>query len=148
MTSMIDSQEPQIELQRVADEARIAIDYLMTIREKLGIKDTTQLGGTIQSSQTSNMVVRRFAKEIYKVWASLYPVEHKDFIKTTKIDLDYERPIQESIKGGGYSPIAFPMRLERMFGALMKGVKVQDKRFWIPLLKEIPELQRSNYLKG
>ena len=144
---MIDSPEPQIDIEKVEAEARIAIDYLLTIREKLGITDETQLEGNLDSAQQSNITVRRFAKEIYKIWASLYAAEHKNFIEYTYTDLTYERPIQEAISSGGYSPISFPMRLERMFGTLMKGVKVQDKRFWIPLLREIPELQRSNYLK-
>lgn len=131
----------------VPDEARIAITYLMKIRDKIGITDDVELEGTITSAKTSNLTVRRFAIEIYKIWASLFPEERKEFIESTKFDLDYERPVKEAMESGGYVPVAFPMRLSSMFQVLLPSIKIQDKRFWLPLLSQIPELRKTNYIK-
>lgn len=125
----------------VPDEARVAVGYLLSIKENLGIPDDAVLDGG------DNKVVLRYALEIYKVWAALYPQEHRDFIADTEFDLKYERPVKEAIKAGGYSPIAYPYRLDQMYHILLPHIKTQDKRFWIPLLKMIPELRRTNYLK-
>lgn len=141
------NQDEELAVEIINPEVRIAVAYLFKIAQKLGINDEIELEGTQETAETSNLTVRKFAQEVYKVWASLYQNEHNDFIKSTEFDLTYERPVKEAIKGGGYSPIAFPMRLERMFGIFMPAVKIQDKRFWIPLLRSIPELRRSNYLK-
>lgn len=124
----------------VSDEARIATVHLVRLKEKLGIPDDAKLEG-------DNKVVLAYAKEIYKVWAALYPEEHQEFIAATEFDLKYERPVKEAVKAGGYSPVAYPMRLDRMFQLLIPDIKTQDKRFWIPLLKDIPELRRTNYFK-
>lgn len=132
---------PDVRLSDKEQELAIAITHLLKVRDKIGIDDDTQL----DSSTVVNKHIIRYALEIYRVWGALYPHEHKIFIENTKHELDVERPVKQSIKAGGYSPIAFPVRLDRLYGALMPSVKTQDKRFWKPLLKEIPELRRSNY---
>ncbi len=120
-------------------ELAMAITHLLKSREKVGITDETKLEG-------SNNIIIRYAFEIYKIWASLYPHERKDFIEQTEHELDVERPIKAAIKAGGYSPVSFPTRLDRLFGTLMPGVKTQDRKFWQPLLSYIPELRRSKYV--
>jgi hypothetical protein len=124
--------------EQVPDEARIATAYLIKLKDRLGIPDDATL-------EFKNEVIINFAKEIFKVWGALYPQEHREFIAATEFELKYERPVKDAIKAGGYSPISYPMRLDAMFGILLPKVKTQDKRFWIPLLKDIPELKRTNY---
>lgn len=131
--------------EEVADEVRIAIQYLLKIRDRMGITDESKLDGSIGNAKHQNITIRKYALEIYKVWASLYPREHRQFIENTKDDLMYERPVQDAIKAGGYSPTSYPTRLTQLFDILIPGVKIQDKRFWKPLFNEIPELRRSNY---
>jgi hypothetical protein len=124
--------------EQVPDEARIATAYLIKLKDRLGIPDDATL-------EFKNEVIINFAKEIFKVWGALYPQEHREFIAATEFELKYERPVKDAIKAGGYSPISYPMRLDAMYGILLPKVKTQDKRFWIPLLKDIPELKRTNY---
>lgn len=130
----IDNQEYEV----VPDEARIAVEYLLRLKDRLGIPDDAQL-------EFNNKVILSYAYQIYKTWATLFPEEHRDFIFNTELDLKYERPIKDAIKAGGYSPIAYPARLDQLFHILLPKVKTQDKRFWTPLLRQIPELRRTNY---
>ena len=122
------------------DEARIAVGYLVGLKERLGIPDDAVL-------DKNNKLIISYALEIYRVWAALFPDEHKEFIKNTEFELKYERPVKEAIKAGGYSPIAYPTRLDQMFHLLLPKIKVQSRTFWEPLLKSIPELKRTNYFK-
>ena len=131
----------------VPEDIRVAISYLMKVREKIGITDEVELEGTVKNASSSNIIIRRYALEIYKIWASLFPHEHKEFIENTKFELEYERPVQEALKAGGSSPVAFPMRLSNLFDILIPSVKTQDKRFWLPLLRQIPELAKTNYIR-
>lgn len=122
------------------DEARIAVGYLVGLKERLGIPDDAVL-------DKNNKLIISYALEIYRVWAALFPEEHREFIKNTEFELKYERPVKEAIKAGGYSPIAYPTRLDQMFHLLLPKIKVQSRTFWEPLLKSIPELKRTNYFK-
>jgi len=122
----------------VPDEARIATEYLIRLKDKFGIPEEAQL-------EENNRIILAYAVEIFKVWAALYPEEHREFILNTEYDLKYERPITDSLKAGGYSPLAYPTRLDGLYKILLPKVKTQDKRFWMPLLKKIPELKRTNY---
>lgn len=124
----------------VPDEARIATEYLLRVKERLGIPEDVQLEG-------NNSFILQYAKEIYKVWAALYPEEHREFIKETEFELKYERPVKDAVKAGGYSPLAYPTRLDELYRILLPKVKTQDRRFWEPLLSSIPELRRTNYFK-
>lgn len=135
----------QDEYETVPDEARIAVAYLMRLRDRLGITDESRLEGAVRHAAHTNGTIRRYALEVYRIWAQLYPQEYDDFIQTTKDELAYERPVQDSVKAGGYQPTSFPMRLERLYSILMPGVKIQDKRFWKPMFASIPELRRSNF---
>lgn len=141
---------PELEIENevweeVADEVRVAIQYLLKIRDKMGLTDETQLEGSASNASIKNKTIIRYALEIYRVWGALYPQERHQFIEQTKDDLAYERPVQDAIKAGGYSPTSFPMRFDRLCGILIPGVKIQDRRFWKPLFGSIPELKRSNY---
>lgn len=131
----------------VSDESRVATAYLIRLKDRLGIPDSAVLEGSKDTASRSNKIILAYAKEIYKVWAALYPQEHRDFIAATEFELKYERPVKEAIKAGGYSPISYPTRLDSMFHLLLPEVKTQDRRFWEPLLKNIPELKRTNYFK-
>lgn len=126
-------------------ELAMAITHLIKLQEKLGINEDTMLEGSISNCDRNNKHIIRFAFEIYKTWAALFPLEHREFIKNTEHELDVERPVKAALKAGGYSPIAFPTRLDSLFHTLMGSIKTQDKRFWKPLLSYIPELRRSNY---
>lgn len=129
----------------VPDEARIAVAYLFRLRDRFGITPESRLEGSKKDYKHTNRVIRRFALEVYRVWATLYPQEYDEFIEQTKHELKYERSVQDSIKAGGYSPTSFPMRLEAMYNILIPNIKIQDKRFWKPMFEAIPELRRSNY---
>ena len=124
----------------VPDEVRIAVEYLVRLKDKFGIPEEAELG-------ESNGTILIYAAEIFKVWAALYPKEHYEFIRNTEFELKYERPVKDAIKAGGYSPIAYPARLDGLYHILLPKIKTQDKRFWRPLLKTIPELRRTNYFK-
>jgi len=122
----------------VPDEARIATEYLIRVKDKIGIPEDAKL-------EKNNTKILSYAFQIYKVWSALYPEEHREFLKETEFELKYERPVKDAIKAGGYSPLAYPARLDRMFQILLPEVKTQDKKFWEPLLRNIPELKRTNY---
>lgn len=124
----------------VPDEARVATEYLIRIKDRLGIPDDVEVEG-------ENPTLISYALQVYKVWAALYPEEHYEFVKNTEFELKYERPVKDAIKSGGYFPLSYPMRLEALYRILMPKLKIQDKRFWMPLLKQIPELKRTNYFK-
>jgi len=138
MNQVLDIDDEQYEV--VPDEARIATEYLLRLKERIGIPDNTKL-------EENNTKILSYAFQIYKVWSALYPEEHAEFIKNTEFELKYERPVKDAVKAGGYSPISYPMRLDRLFKILLPEVKTQDKRFWKPLLKQIPELKRTNYFR-
>lgn len=123
----------------VPDEVRIAIEYLLKTKEKLGIPDDFEL------SNTTNKTVFGYILQVYKVWAALYPHEHREFIDNTQTELKYERPVKEAIKAGGYSPTSIPSRFDSLIRVLLPKVKTQDRRFWKPLFSSIPELRRSNF---
>lgn len=126
-------------------ELAMAITHLIKLSEKIGIGSDTRLEGTKDNAFSNNKHVIKYAFEVYKVWAALFPEEQREFIKNTEYELDIERPVKQAIKAGGYTPIAFPQRLDQLFHTLLPNVKTQDKRFWQPLLHYIPELRRSNY---
>lgn len=124
-------------------EEALAIAHLIERRVKYGIDDKTQLENS--EKESSNSTIIRYALEIYKVWGALFPQERLDFIETAKHEIDVERPIKAALKAGGYTPIAFPTRLDGLFRVMMPSVKTQSRNFWKPMLKHIPELRRSNY---
>ena len=145
---MPDDQVIDLSQQQMTDkeyELAMAITHLIKLQEKLGINEDTMLEGSVSNCDRNNKHIIRFAFEIYRVWAALFPLEHREFIKNTEHELDVERPVKAALKAGGYSPISFPTRLDGLFHALMGSIKTQDKRFWKPLLSYIPELRRSNY---
>lgn len=131
--------------EEVEDEYRVAVTYLLRVRDKLEIKDDTKLEGSDKNTRSVNKRILRYALEIYRVWGALYPQEHKLFIENLKEELANERPVKEAIKAGGYTPSAFPPRLEMMYSLLIPQVKRQDRRFWKPMFSSIPELKWSNY---
>lgn len=146
MTDVLLSDPTQAALTDREYELLVAITFLIKTQEKIGITSETKLEGTVDNCKRNNQHIIRFAFEIYKVWAALFPQEQMDFIKNTEYELDVERPVKQAIKAGGYSPISFPVKLDNLYHTLIPGVKTQDKRFWIPLLSYIPELRRSNYV--
>ena len=135
---------PGLDYEEVPDESRIAVGYLLKLKDRLGIPDEATIADIPEKGVS---VIIKYAFEIYKVWAALYPEEHKEFIAATEFDLKYERGVKEAVKAGGYSPMAYPMRLDGLYHILLPKVKTQAKRFWVPLLKQIPELRRTNYFK-
>ena len=124
----------------VPDEARIAVEYLLKLKDRFGIPEDAELA-------ENNKIIITYAVEIFKVWAALYPEEHHEFILATEFELKYERPVRDAVKAGGYSPIAYPARLDSLYHILLPKIKTQNKRFWMPLLRTIPELRRTNYFK-
>lgn len=145
MTDVLFSDPKQLAMSEEEYELAMAITHLIKSGEKLGITQDTRLEGSLDSCMSSNKFIIRYAFEIYKVWSALFPAEKRDFIKSTVYELDIERPVKAALKAGGYTPIAFPTRIDSLFHSLMPSVKTQDKRFWRPLLTYIPELRRSNY---
>lgn len=145
MPDVLFSDPKQLKMSNKEYELTMAVTHLLKSREKVGIQDETRLEGSLKDAKHSNKHIIRYAFEVYKVWAALFPHEHKQFIENTEYELDIERPVKAAIKAGGNSPVSFPMRLDKLFHTMIPGVKTQDKRFWIPLLSYIPELRRSNY---
>lgn len=147
MTDVLFSDPTQLALSDKEHELVIAITHLMSSRNNIGIDDETRLSGSLKDiTESQNKFIIRYAFEIYKVWSALFPEERREFIDNMAYELDIERPVKAALKAGGYTPIAFPVRLDGLFHTLMPSVKTQDKRFWKPLLSYIPELRRSNYV--
>jgi len=126
-------------------ELAFAISHLITKSNKMGIDDSVRVEGNQGNAQSANKRIVELSVEAYKIWVSLFPLEHKEFVESTKFQRDNERTVKQSIKEGGIFSIAYPVRFEGILRILMPGVKVQDKRFYTPLSKKIPELRTSNY---
>lgn len=127
-------------------ELASAIAYLIKKSERYGINDETRLSGTDDKalvSDSQNRYIIEFAKDIFKVWAALYPEELKLYKENQDTELSYEKTNKELLKVGGYSPVSYPPRLTNLFQTLMPNVKIHDRRFYRPLQKEVPGLQRS-----
>lgn len=127
-------------------ELSYAIGHLVSRANKLGINDSTVLEGNEGNMMYANKNIIELAVDVYKVWAALYPHEHKSFISNAEFELDTERSVKESIKQGGIFSVSYPTRVNELLHVLMPNVKTQDKRFYKPLLTKIPELKRSNYV--
>lgn len=126
-------------------ELAYAISHLISQSRNLGIDDNTVLHGNQSNMYHANKGVIKYAIEIYKIWASLFPHERKEFSENTKFELDTERSVSESLKQGGIFSVSYPERYAQLLHLLMPGVKIQDKRFYKPLIQTIPILKRSNY---
>lgn len=127
-------------------ELAYAVAHLIQKADKLGINDSTILSGNESNMMYANKSILELAVEAYKIWASLFPKEHKNFIENTSLELDIERSVKESVKQGGIFAVSYPTRYNQILHILMPSVKIQDKRFYKPLLKRIPELKRSKYV--
>lgn len=134
-----------LSLNEKEQELALAVAHLITKARRLGINDETVLQGNEGNMYHANKSIIKFAIEIFKVWVSLFPNEHKEFCENTTFELDTERSVKESVKQGGLFSISYPTRFNQLLHVLMPGVKIQDKRFYKPLLQSIPQLKRSNY---
>lgn len=134
-----------LSLSQKEHELAFAVAHLIQKSQKLGITNNTVLEGNEGNMFRANKTIIELAVEAYKVWVSLFPHEHKEFIENAKLDLDTERSVKDSIKAGGIFSVSYPTRFNQLMHVLMPSVKIQDKRFYKPLLQSIPELRRSNY---
>jgi len=142
---MLDLANADLSINAAEQELALAISHLIIKADKLGIDDSTVLQGNEGNASYANKSIIKFATEIYRVWVALFPEEHSYFVDNTKDEMANEKEVRQLVKQGGYSPTSFPMRFDKLLHVLMPGVKIQDKRFYKPLIKAISELKRSNY---
>lgn len=130
----IDGQEYEF----VPEEARVLTEYLFTLYDKLG------LSSDITASELSPSAWK-FIEQVFITWRAGYPSEYQDWVDSVQHELKYERPIQEAIKKGGYTFMAYPQRAFDLLKVFFPNVKLNDRAFMRKLIKIIPELKHTNY---
>jgi hypothetical protein len=139
---------------RVADdfiqEQLIATEYLVKLYERFGLKEDLthhDFIGKNDDFTRENITTPqwKFLDAILAVWRALYPDEYKIWISELKEELTIERPIREHIKGGGYQPIAYPVRFVDMVKLFFPNLKLQEKSFIKKFVSLFPEFKATKY---
>jgi hypothetical protein len=126
------------EYEVVPDEARMLTDHLVHLSDKLGLPDDL----TVHDMTPSAWV---FVERVVTLWRHFYPREYYDWVQGMEVELKYERPVREAVKGGGYSPIAYPMRVYRLLNIFFPKLKLQDKEFTKKFIRVVPAFKNTNY---
>lgn len=127
-----------VEYEMIPPEAVVLSNHLFTLKDKLGIPDDI-------SHADLNDVSWRFVLEIFGTWRAAYPHEYRDWIEGLLNELKYERPVKKAVQGGGFTPIAYPLRVYELMKVFLPNVHLGDKGFIKKLLTHIPELKTTNY---
>lgn len=127
-----------IEYERVPEEARVLTSYLFTLYEKLGIPSTI-------TAEELTPACWKFIDQIFLAWKVGFPQEYEEWIGEVKNELEHERTIQDAIKSGGYTPIAYPVRIYNLLKVFFPLVKINDKNFIKYVTKIIPDLKHTKY---
>ena len=121
------------------EEAMVMTEYLLTLRDKLGLPD-------LLDNSDLNNVSWKYIEAIVHAWKALYPRGASKWISDMKNDLLYERPIREAMKAnGGYFPVSYPAKLLGMMRTLLPGLKFQQDSFYKKFLELFPEFKSTNY---
>lgn len=130
----IDGQEYEF----VPQEARVLTTYLFTLYDRLGLRSDITVADLSPG-------VWKFIDQVFITWKVGYPHEYQEWVENLQFELKYERPIQEAIKKGGYTPMSYPQRAYDLIRVFLPNIKLQDKYFIKQLVKRIPELKMTNY---
>lgn len=122
----------------VTEEGAMLTEFLFRIHERLGIPENITVSDMNEASW-------KFVEQVVRVWQTGYPQEFSDWCLAVEYELTVERPVQQAIKAGGYSPLSYPMRFMQLMKAFMPDVKLQDKEFTRELLRRIPFFKTTNY---
>lgn len=130
----IDGQEYEF----VPQEARVMTTYLFELFDKL------QLRSDIQVDEV-NEPTWKFIEQVFVSWKAGFPLEYDEWIDDLKYELEYERPIQEAVKSGGYNLGSYPMRPYQLLKVFFPSLKLHDRDFIKKLIRRIPEIKHTNY---
>lgn len=122
----------------IPEEAVMLTNHLFWLKEKMGIPDTLTADEMNLSSWT-------FLMEVVKAWKIAYPAEYAEWIDGLVHELSVERPIKQAIKGGGFTPIAYPERVFHLLKVFFPKLALNDRKFIRGLVYRIPELKTTNY---
>lgn len=124
----------------VSDEARIATETLIRVRER--VFGSNQKITASELGESGWM----FVEYVFKVWKDLFPQEYKDWVHDVLVDLKYEIPVERAVKNDtGYFSVSFHPRFYNMLSALLPDVNITDKSFVKRLVKKIPEAKTVSY---
>lgn len=125
-------------IEHVPEEARFLTSYLFNLYEKLGIPSTI-------TAEELTPICWKFIEQIFITWKVGFPDEYDEWISEVKNELEHERTIQDAIKSGGYTPIAYPVRIYNLFKVFFPLVKMNDKTFIKYVSRMIPDLKHTKY---
>lgn len=126
------------EYEVVKDEARALTVHLIDLFHKLGLSAEI-------TNEDLTSTVWKFIERLVQVWKVGYPDEYIDWVDGLTYELKYERPIKQAIKAGGYTPIAYPMRVYSLMHVFLPKVKMQEKKFIKSFLQVLPEFKHTRY---
>lgn len=133
-TINVDNEEYEV----VSDEARMLTIHLVDLFHKLGIPSDL-------TASELTPVAWKFIERLVILWRQFFPQEYIDWCDGMINELKYERPVKQAIKGGGYTPISYPMRIYNLLHVFLPQVKMQDKVFIKKFLSLVPEFKNTNY---
>lgn len=140
MTSLI---KPVEVLEEELEQQFIATEYLVKLYEKFGLSESITHHDFITNNTHSPQW--KFLDALVTMWKALYPSEYKTWIKELKDELTIERSVREHVKGGGYQPVAYPVRFYEMCKLFFPKLKIQEKEFVRRFVRLFPEFKATNY---
>jgi len=128
----------EVDYEIATDEARMLTVHLVDLFHRLGLPQDLTV-------HDMNEVAWKFMERLVQLWKQFFPYEYHDWVVGMEHELKYERPIKQAIKGGGYTPISYPIRLYNLIHVFFPKLKMQDKKFIKKFLFIVPEFKNTNY---
>lgn len=125
----------------VPDEARVAVEALFRIYDKLGFDENMRSEDIVASKPAL-----RFMEEIADVWVRLYPQESREWFSSIEKELQVEKSVREMVKGQtGHSIISIPPRLYQMFMVFFPNANISNRKLATELARRLKKLKVTNY---
>ena len=122
----------------VPDRARMMVEYLIKIHEKL-------IGNVEVTSLDSDSAIA-FIEILLRVWKDLFPDEYQGRLEQQKSDWLVERTVAETTKiDGGYFVVSFPPRVWHMLRVFFPNIKWTDRKVSNVLTTNFPILKGTQY---
>jgi hypothetical protein len=123
------------EYEIASDEARILTEFIHKVWVASGKPDRLE-------GESAWQVV----DAIIKAWAAGYPDEWEDWKSSLTEEQSAERSVHDSNKdGGGYFPIAYPVRVMQMMKIYFKKDRLQDRKIINKFVQRYPFLKITKY---
>ena len=87
----------------------------------------------------------KMCDELVEMWYKHYPWELDAWKEELKDELDIERSVKDSVKGGGYFPISYPTRLYQMLETYLPDQRLHDRGFIRKMVRRHPVFKRTNF---